>query len=85
MRDALKAAPDLARALARIVVGRGGPRDLAGIRDGLAAARRSVGNGSRRRPLAAADIADLQAALRAPESRRSPTSWRARSPTSCRS
>ena len=34
----LKAAPDLARALARLVVGRGGPRDLAAIRDGIAAA-----------------------------------------------
>jgi DNA mismatch repair protein MutS len=34
----LKAVPDLARALARIVVGRGGPRDLAAIRDGIFAA-----------------------------------------------
>jgi DNA mismatch repair protein MutS len=34
----LAAAPDLARALARLVVGRGGPRDLAAIRDGLHAA-----------------------------------------------
>jgi DNA mismatch repair protein MutS len=34
----LKAAPDLARALARLAVGRGGPRDLAAIRDGLRAA-----------------------------------------------
>jgi DNA mismatch repair protein MutS len=38
IRDRLNAAPDLARALSRIVIGRGGPRDLAGIRDGLAAA-----------------------------------------------
>ncbi len=38
LRARLKAAPDLARALARIVVGRGGPRDLAAIRDGIAAA-----------------------------------------------
>ncbi len=38
MRERLKAAPDLARALARLVVGRGGPRDLAAIRDGIAAA-----------------------------------------------
>ena len=37
-RERLKAAPDLARALARLVVGRGGPRDLAAIRDGIAAA-----------------------------------------------
>jgi DNA mismatch repair protein MutS len=38
VRAALAAAPDLARALSRIVVGRGGPRDLAAIRDGIAAA-----------------------------------------------
>ncbi len=37
-RSRLAAAPDLARALARIAVGRGGPRDLAGIRDGILAA-----------------------------------------------
>src|SRR5262249_37922752 len=40
VRSDLKAAPDLARSLARLVVGRGGPRDLAAIRDGLAAAAR---------------------------------------------
>src|SRR5271168_2918854 len=38
LRERLKAAPDLARALTRIVVGRGGPRDLAAIRDGIFAA-----------------------------------------------
>jgi DNA mismatch repair protein MutS len=38
LRTTLKAVPDLARALARIVVGRGGPRDLAAIRDGIFAA-----------------------------------------------
>src|SRR5712671_3823455 len=38
MRSRLHAAPDLARALARLVVDRGGPRDLAAIRDGIAAA-----------------------------------------------
>ena len=37
-RSRLKAAPDLARALARLAVARGGPRDLAAIRDGLIAA-----------------------------------------------
>src|SRR5580698_3561097 len=37
-RDRLKAAPDLARALSRIAVGRSGPRDLAAIRDGIFAA-----------------------------------------------
>jgi DNA mismatch repair protein MutS len=38
-RIALKAIPDVARALARLTSGRGGPRDLAQLRDGLAAAR----------------------------------------------
>jgi len=36
--SALKAMPDFPRALARLVAGRGGPRDLALIRDGLSAA-----------------------------------------------
>ncbi len=38
LRDALKAVPDLQRALSRIVIGRGGPRDLAAVRDGIFAA-----------------------------------------------
>ncbi|HEV2000521.1 MAG TPA: DNA mismatch repair protein MutS [Xanthobacteraceae bacterium] len=38
LRAALAAVPDLARALARLSLGRGGPRDLAAIRDGLAIA-----------------------------------------------
>ncbi|WP_202801840.1 DNA mismatch repair protein MutS [Rhodovulum sp. PH10] len=38
VRDKLGATPDLARALARLVLGRGGPRDLAAVRDGLLAA-----------------------------------------------
>ena len=38
VRARLRAAPDLARALARLVVGRSGPRDLAAIRDGVSAA-----------------------------------------------
>ncbi|HEX7725511.1 MAG TPA: DNA mismatch repair protein MutS, partial [Rhizomicrobium sp.] len=39
LREDLRRAPDIARALARLSVGRGGPRDLANIRDGLKAAR----------------------------------------------
>lgn len=35
VRDALKALPDMARALSRLALDRGGPRDLAAIRDGL--------------------------------------------------
>ncbi|OYU89973.1 MAG: DNA mismatch repair protein MutS [Bradyrhizobiaceae bacterium PARB1] len=38
LRAALKTAPDMSRALARLSVGRGGPRDLACIRDGVMAA-----------------------------------------------
>jgi len=38
IRVQLQGAPDLARALSRIAVGRGGPRDLAAIRDGIFAA-----------------------------------------------
>jgi DNA mismatch repair protein MutS len=37
VRDALKAMPDIGRALGRLVAGRGSPRDLALLRDGLAA------------------------------------------------
>ena len=48
-RSRLKAAPDLERALARLAVARGGPRDLAAIRDGL---------------IAAADLAQALAALK---------------------
>ena len=39
LREALRSAPDLSRALARLSVGRGGPRDLANLRDGINAAR----------------------------------------------
>ncbi len=38
VRDALRGTPDMARALSRLTLGRGGPRDLAAIRDGLTAA-----------------------------------------------
>src|SRR3954465_9529296 len=38
IRSILRGAPDMSRALARISVGRGGPRDLAGLRDGIIAA-----------------------------------------------
>lgn len=40
LRAGLKAAPDMERALSRLSLGRGGPRDLAAVRDGLEAARR---------------------------------------------
>ena len=37
VREALKAMPDIGRALGRLAAGRGSPRDLAQLRDGLAA------------------------------------------------
>ncbi len=40
LREVLRAAPDIGRALGRIVAGRGSPRDLGQIRDGLTEARR---------------------------------------------
>jgi DNA mismatch repair protein MutS len=39
VRACLRETPDMERALSRLTLGRGGPRDLAGIRDGLAAGR----------------------------------------------
>ncbi|MEO1532082.1 MAG: DNA mismatch repair protein MutS, partial [Pseudomonadota bacterium] len=40
MAEALAGVPDIERALSRLALGRGGPRDLAAIRDGLIAGRR---------------------------------------------
>ncbi|MEA2899283.1 MAG: mismatch repair protein MutS, partial [Bradyrhizobium sp.] len=42
LRTVLRAAPDMSRALARLSVGRGGPRDLAGLRDGIIAADQAL-------------------------------------------
>src|SRR5579862_5948223 len=66
LRGTLKTVPDLARALARIVIGRGGPRDLAAIRDGICAA---VEFSTRLSALAdvSRDIAEAIAALRRPD------------------
>jgi DNA mismatch repair protein MutS len=66
LREQLAAAPDLARSLARLAVGRGGPRDLAAIRDGLDAA---VAIAARLSSLANApeEIVAAAAALRAPD------------------
>jgi DNA mismatch repair protein MutS len=53
-RLALKALPDIARALGRLTAGRGSPRDLAQLRDGLAAAdalRRELESEADRPPL----------------------------------
>src|SRR5882672_9721433 len=42
IRSILRGAPDMSRALARLSVGRGGPRDLARLRDGLLAADQAL-------------------------------------------
>jgi DNA mismatch repair protein MutS len=66
VRSQLAAAPDLARSLARLVLGRAGPRDLAAIRDGLGAASELA----RRLGMLAdlpGEIADAVHALAAPD------------------
>ncbi|NLS73250.1 DNA mismatch repair protein MutS [Bradyrhizobium brasilense] len=42
VRTVLRAAPDMSRALARLSVGRGGPRDLASLRDGILTADQAL-------------------------------------------
>jgi len=59
MRHGLRGAPDIERSLSRLLIGRGGPRDLAALGLGLAVA------GALRRRLA--DSADLPAGLRQAE------------------
>jgi len=49
LRGALRALPDIGRALGRVVAGRGSPRDLGQIRDGLEGARAIAGVLSARR------------------------------------
>jgi DNA mismatch repair protein MutS len=54
VRSSLKAMPDFARALGRLTAGRGSPRDLAVLRDGLSAAeslRQELGDEPDRPPL----------------------------------
>ncbi len=52
LREALRGTPDLARALGRVSIGRFGPRDLAAVRDGLAAAvRADAAMGAERPPI----------------------------------
>ena len=65
IRAILRGAPDMSRALARLSVGRGGPRDLAGLRDGIIAADLAL---ARLNELAkpATEVAAVIAALRRP-------------------
>ncbi|MGP0091886.1 MAG: DNA mismatch repair protein MutS [Xanthobacteraceae bacterium] len=66
LRQRLQAAPDVARALARLVVGRGGPRELAAMRDGLIAAA-ELGHALVARPDLAAEIGEAALALGRPD------------------
>jgi DNA mismatch repair protein MutS len=62
-RAALRTAPDLARALSRLSLGRGGPRDLLGVREGLLAARAIAALLARGEP--PAELRDAAATLEA--------------------
>ena len=65
IRSILRGAPDMSRALARLSVGRGGPRDLAGLRDGILAADQALARlGELEQP--PQEIAFVIATLRAP-------------------
>ncbi len=82
IRSVLRAAPDMSRALARLSVGRGGPRDLAGLRDGILAADQALARLARLEA-PPAEIAGIMEALRRPRA-----NWRANSnarwPSNCR-
>ena len=82
LRERLKSLPDLPRALSRVVIGRGGPRDLAAIRDGIFAAH---GIAERLSALAEPprDLA-MRSGRSAGRMPRSPANWPARSAKSFR-
>jgi DNA mismatch repair protein MutS len=64
----LNAAPDLARALARLAVARGGPRDLAAMRDGLGAAA-EIAKALRSLHATPAEVAEAMTACRKPDAK----------------
>ena len=63
LRGALKACPDLARALARLTLGRGGPRDLGVVRDALKSARDAAGQLRQSREKLPGILSDLSSGL----------------------
>ncbi len=65
LREALRQAPDIARGVTRLAFGRGGPRDLGAIRDGIAAATRCAATlGARAQPMGLpADLVSLLQSL----------------------
>src|ERR1700742_444332 len=64
-RESLRNAPDMSRALARLSVGRGGPRDLAGLRDAILAADQALAHLARMEQ-PSQEIAAAMTALRRP-------------------
>ncbi|MGE3867175.1 MAG: DNA mismatch repair protein MutS [Hyphomonadaceae bacterium] len=62
-RVELRRAPDLARALQRVALGRGGPRDLASVRDGLVAGDKAAARAAPVNGAPPAEIASCLAAL----------------------
>src|SRR6266705_679554 len=65
VRSILRGAPDMSRALARLSVGRGGPRDLAALRDGILAADQALARLARL-DAPPSEIAAVMEALRRP-------------------
>src|ERR1700760_1775376 len=65
IRAVLRTAPDMSRALARLSVGRGGPRDLAGLRDGILAADQALAHLARL-DVPPPDVVAIMQALRQP-------------------
>src|SRR3954469_296801 len=65
LREALKGLPDMARALSRLALGRGGPRDLGCLRDGLAIGEAAAALFDKRAPLVElpAEVAEALKAL----------------------
>ena len=65
LREALQRLPDMARGLSRLALGRGGPRDLGALRDGLNTADAVAGLFAKTNPLVElpAEIADAVASL----------------------
>ncbi|MBU6373709.1 MAG: DNA mismatch repair protein MutS [Alphaproteobacteria bacterium] len=61
VRSVLKSGADIARALTRLTLGRGGPRDLAALRDGLRAGEAAAGVVTT--PAAPAEVAEAARAL----------------------
>ncbi len=66
VRTTLRAAPDMSRALARLSVGRGGPRDLASLRDGILAADQALAQLASLNDPPPQEIAAVMEALRRP-------------------